>query len=694
MSTARLSCSPPLGRALLVLGLLAVAACGTDAAAPTEDTTPTPLDGNESDAADADLPDLPDPPDIRPDVDTTDITEPEDTRPDAADTDDVLPDAPPTDVSVDQGPPPSCTLATDCDDGLTCTRDTCTDGFCTWALVRETCLIGGQCFARNARDPDDTCRACLPDVDTFAYAPAPDETPCEAGDACVFDAVCTAGVCQGQPVTCEDGNACTQNLCDPVLGCQFPAEVDGTTCDDANACTTEEACLAGACVGEDAPCDDGNVCTTNTCVPASGCAVENNQEACPAPDACTVLTVCEDGSCGAGEPRNCDDGNACTIDLCDPFVGCVHLPDRNPCCEGTVSVCDDGNPCTTDLCDPELATCAYELNTANCDDGNACTVNDVCSAGTCGGQTRNCDDGNVCTLNQCNPSSGCVTSNNNGVACSDGVDCTLNDTCEAGRCVPEINTCTCEPTFGEAAVRFTVVQIGSGGRIGQGLDLDRNPGTCAPRTDCADGIDNALGVLAAVANAPIQDAVNAGSLHLVMDFDSLTRSPFALSLFPSELAPDSESCDFVTSECNYLVGASTLDPGTCQPLITLPATRAGNRITAGGTGTIFPLDIPFGDGTLSLVLYSVRFEGTVTVAGGRVTALDGILGGAVPKEQLLAAINAIPEESLPLPKPTIVNLLNALVSNDIDTNGDGVLDAASIGIRLQAVSAVIVGVDE
>src|SRR6185436_11446884 len=42
-------------------------------------------------------------------------------------------------------------------------------------------------------------------------------------------------------------------------------------------------------------------------------------------------------------PVSCDDGNACTLDSCDPVSGeCVH----------TAIVCNDSNACTTDTCDP------------------------------------------------------------------------------------------------------------------------------------------------------------------------------------------------------------------------------------------------------------------------------------------------------------------------------------------------------
>jgi hypothetical protein len=46
---------------------------------------------------------------------------------------------------------------------------------------------------------------------------------------------------------CDDGNPCTDELCDDALGCVY-ADVN-RACDDGNACSTSDACNAGTCVG-------------------------------------------------------------------------------------------------------------------------------------------------------------------------------------------------------------------------------------------------------------------------------------------------------------------------------------------------------------------------------------------------------------------------------------------------------------
>jgi cysteine-rich repeat protein len=73
---------------------------------------------------------------------------------------------------------------------------------------------GEQCDDGNKDNGDCCSSTCTLD---------PNGTPCPDGDVCTGDELCDgAGVCQpGVPLVCDDGEPCTQNSCDPVLGCQF-----------------------------------------------------------------------------------------------------------------------------------------------------------------------------------------------------------------------------------------------------------------------------------------------------------------------------------------------------------------------------------------------------------------------------------------------------------------------------------------
>jgi hypothetical protein len=73
----------------------------------------------------------------------------------------------------------------------------------------------------------------------------------------------TAKACDpGNPATCDDGNLCTDHICDPVMGCLHAS--NSAACEDGNQCTTGDVCSGGVCVG-------GN--TANGCAPCQAVAV-------------------------------------------------------------------------------------------------------------------------------------------------------------------------------------------------------------------------------------------------------------------------------------------------------------------------------------------------------------------------------------------------------------------------------------
>jgi len=84
---------------------------------------------------------------------------------------------------------------------------------------------------------------------------------CRSG-VCV-SGICCDRACSGSCETCNRTGSVGQ--CSPVT--------DGASCADADPCNGGETCQAGTCQGG-APlsCDDGNACTEDRCVSGSGCA--------------------------------------------------------------------------------------------------------------------------------------------------------------------------------------------------------------------------------------------------------------------------------------------------------------------------------------------------------------------------------------------------------------------------------------
>jgi hypothetical protein len=153
-------------------------------------------------------------------------------------------------------------------------------------------------------------------------------SPCNDGNACTAGDKCKEGSCSDStPVTCDDENLCTDDSCDSVEGCVFSN--NSLPCNDSNECTTFDACAGSVCIGgPDLACDDGNFCTDDSCDALLGCAHVNNSLDCDDIDQCTTADTCSAGQC-IGQDLVCDDGNSCTNDACDSVTGCSFEPDAD-----------------------------------------------------------------------------------------------------------------------------------------------------------------------------------------------------------------------------------------------------------------------------------------------------------------------------------------------------------------------------
>ncbi len=360
-------------------------------------------------------------------------------------------------------------LMLDCDDGLPCTIDTCVQGGCAHSPASgpcddgNTCTLGdsckvGVCVAGQLLDCEDgnvcTDNPCVPGV---GCTQTPNSAPCTLLDLCQTGAQCGDGTCQAGVVTvCDDGNPCTNDLCDPQTGlCQFLETT--TPCDDGNACSIGDLCAGGACQpGAGKSCDDGSPCTADGCDSTAGvCLHTAASGACNDGSACTVDDTCAGGVCLPGAATNCDDNNPCTNDTCDAQAGCTHTDNALACSVGDgcelaqcqngqcvttgVKGCDDGNPCTVGTCVAPMG-CVFTpvADGATCSTADACTGAGSCSVGKCQtGAKTDCSDGNSCTDDHCDPTwvKGCYWLPN-AEPCEDGDMCSGQDACSNGKCVP------------------------------------------------------------------------------------------------------------------------------------------------------------------------------------------------------------------------------------------------------------------
>ncbi len=104
------------------------------------------------------------------------------------------------------------------------------------------------------------------------------EFPEQCDDGNTANGDCCSSTCTFEPPgsTCgDDGNPCTADQCNGTGMCTHPPKPDGTACADGTLCSLNQQCSAGMCTGgQPVVCDDHNACTTDSCVPGIGCEFE------------------------------------------------------------------------------------------------------------------------------------------------------------------------------------------------------------------------------------------------------------------------------------------------------------------------------------------------------------------------------------------------------------------------------------
>jgi hypothetical protein len=274
-----------------------------------------------------------------------------------------------------------------CNDNNVCTSDVCstTDPDCCSNTVipcpERTCFditgcnpVTGCQYASECTDPNrcndnnvcttDVCNTNDPDccINTPIVCqplPCQELIGCDPVQGCMYESICSA-----EPDFCDDNNVCTADTCDdtafgcceyetipcapqvcatntgchPVNGCQYVSVCENPFfCNDNNVCTTDicDPAAPNCCrfepqcvVAADCP-DDGNLCTTEVCV--AGCC-SREPVVCPPPGGSCQVAECNPAT-GVCEISgvNCNDGNECTEDICDPISGCRFEPIA--CCE-------------------------------------------------------------------------------------------------------------------------------------------------------------------------------------------------------------------------------------------------------------------------------------------------------------------------------------------------------------------------
>jgi hypothetical protein len=364
-------------------------------------------------------------------------------------------------------------LVAACNDNDPCTIDSCDagSGTCKHVVDLAKCPV---CEPSQLKCVDNN----LADVDLFGKVKSI-VAICDDGDSCTTD-VCNAAAatcehvessspactckkgtqfaCQGNSVvladlcgnfinvleSCDDGVACTLDVCDATQGTCKHEPIQGPPCvctPTGKICQDNKLFVVDDCgnLKDGVECSDSDPCTINYCDAAANACASTPSSApdcvCkPKGNVCSGNSVVAVDTCGSitAIVENCDDGDACTIDSCDPdTVGCrsdaipgcdcsAQAPsascDANALvtkdgCGNVVSVatCDDGDECTVDACDAAEKKCtSTKITSGACCSpepvSQTCQGNSLLWVDECGnvvGVAEECDDGNPCTVDYC-----------------------------------------------------------------------------------------------------------------------------------------------------------------------------------------------------------------------------------------------------------------------------------------------------
>ncbi|HJL19260.1 MAG TPA: PPC domain-containing protein [Sandaracinaceae bacterium LLY-WYZ-13_1] len=193
----------------------------------------------------------------------------------------------------------------------------------------------------------------------------------------------------GFPPPTED--TCTEEGMGATLGESCASDA---ACNDGCFCNGAEVCEEGTCVEGEDPCLDDVECTADVCLEeANRCFHDPQHEMCSDGNACNGTELCDLATgCGPSSPLYCNDESSCTVDSCDPEMGCVFTP-RDLDGDGYVDGRCGGDDCDDD---PRFGSDIYPGATEDCTnrrdddcDGSRDFLDDEClpTNGTCADAT-------------------------------------------------------------------------------------------------------------------------------------------------------------------------------------------------------------------------------------------------------------------------------------------------------------------
>lgn len=269
-----------------------------------------------------------------------------------------------------------------------------------------------------------------------------------------------------------------------------------------------------------------------------------------------------------------------------------------------------------------------------------------------------------------------------------GGACKADEQCDVvtNKCFTQ--TCKFPTAWGKDIQKMTKLGISKAG-VGCDLNDDGKP-------------DNALGTALAsfkqVGDA-LTKAIADGTLVLALEPNNpgykTDGSKFDINLLIGSVDPSNKDCDVTsaTANCKYTVNPTSYNvkgaANTCPPLVTFTAaTITSQALKAGGKEQLFVLNLPVVGINLALTISQAQLLGTTADKDTWKSTTAGQVCGVITKDDLVKALDAVPEEQLASlgGKSVVLGLLNKLLKADIVTpkSPDGKPDAVSVSLDFES----------
>ncbi|MFH1438358.1 MAG: hypothetical protein ABIJ56_21800 [Pseudomonadota bacterium] len=211
-----------------------------------------------------------------------------------------------------------------------------------------------------------------------------------------------------------------------------------------------------------------------------------------------------------------------------------------------------------------------------------------------------------------------------------------------------------------------------------------------------------MALLGLMGNESLNKAIGEdGTMNIIIELNGYDDSgcPFNVDFLTGIRLSGNPGC--VNDEgCEYAVSEDSFDGDTC-----IPVSSVGNAfiwdgdLTAGETGTTtYMFDAVIVGLHILIPVLHPRIEAQVQFSGGEPSAVDGVLGGIIRKQDFFHAFEVIPIEEYPegVTKAEILEMWNNAYDAgqfelDFDLDSDTVAESSSLGIIFTSLPVSVNG---